>query len=173
MSQPSLFSEHTVRFSDDRRYRYSLAIAWRTGTRVVNFLMLNPSTADEVKNDPTVERCERRARSRGYDGLVITNLFALRATDPRELLRSLDPIGPENDAAILTAALGSDLVICAWGNYGRILDRSRKVLKLLLDAGIQLHCLKLGQTVEPAQPLYFPYELTPKAWDQPSALLNA
>ena len=100
------FRETGARFSVDRRYRYALWRVWDHGRGICNFLLLNPSIADEATNDPTSERCERRARRWGFGGLIVTNLFALCATDPAGLRRVADPIGPENDAAILETARG-------------------------------------------------------------------
>ena len=88
-------------YSECERYRYSLTRIWdQTGQRVM-FVMLNPSTATEVQNDPTVERCERRARALGFGGFRVTNIFAWRDTDPRQMRAAADPVGPGNDAAIL------------------------------------------------------------------------
>lgn len=93
----TLFPEQSgADFSPCQRYRYKLWRKWGNGD-LVNFLMLNPSTADAVQNDPTVERCERRARQLGFDGLIVTNLFAFRATDPRTLKAAPDPIGFPRD----------------------------------------------------------------------------
>src|SRR5512135_1752078 len=100
------YRETGARFSIDRRNRYALWRVWGHDEDICNFLLLNPSIADEVTNDPTSVRCERRARRWGFGGLIVTNLFALCATDPAGLRRVADPIGPENDAAILEAARG-------------------------------------------------------------------
>lgn len=154
-------STRTARFSPDRAYRYSLEIEWGEGDGAVNFLMLNPSTADELVNDPTVERCERRARLWGYRRLIVTNLFAFRATDPRDMKAAADPVGPENDAAIVAAAKYSDLVIAAWGNHGFHLGRAGTVRALLDSQRVRLKCLRMAKTGEPCHPLYLPYELEP------------
>ena len=146
-------------FSTCGRYRYSLWRKWSDG-RVCNFIMLNPSTADEVKNDPTVERCERRARSMGFGTLVVTNIFALRSTDPRGLLTCDDPIGPYNDSSIAFLARQADMVVAGWGNHGTLLSRSRNVLGMLLDLPVM--CLGLTKTGEPRHPLYVPYSVVPK-----------
>src|SRR5579864_646380 len=90
-------------FDRGRRYRYLLWRAWGGGGRFVLFILLNPSTADQDRNDPTVERCERRARTSGFDGLLVANLFALRSTDPGVLREASAPIGPQNDAALSLA----------------------------------------------------------------------
>ena len=100
------YRETGARFSVDRRYRYALRRVWDRSRGVCNFLLLNPSIADEVTNDPTSVRCERRARRWGFGGLIVTNLFALCATDPAGLRRVADPTGPENDAAILETGRG-------------------------------------------------------------------
>ena len=107
-------------YSDCERYRYALTRVWEPQGRRLSFVMLNPSTATEVQNDPTVERCERRARALGFGGFRVTNIFAWRDTDPRKMRAALDPIGPDNDAAILEACQWGDQVIAAWAPMGRI-----------------------------------------------------
>ena len=111
------YRETGARFSVDRRYRYTLRRVWDHAEDLCDFLLLNPSSAAEATHDPTSERCERRARRRGFGGLIVTNLFAICATDPAGLRRVADPIGPENDAAILEAARGAGLVLCGWGHH--------------------------------------------------------
>lgn len=145
-------------FSADRKYRYKLEIRWDDGP-ACNFLMLNPSTADEVVNDPTVERCERRARAWGFGAVVITNLFAYRATDPRDMREQADPVGAHNDAAILSAAQSSDLLVCAWGNHGIHLGRAAAVRGLI--GHLSPKCLRVSNSGEPCHPLYLPYSLEP------------
>ncbi|MBX6311380.1 MAG: DUF1643 domain-containing protein [Isosphaeraceae bacterium] len=144
-------------FSLDRRYRYLLWRIWDPGRGVCNFLMLNPSTADETTNDPTITRCEQRARRWGYGGLVVTNLFALGATDPAALRRAADPVGPENDEAIAAAALGATIVIGGWGALGIYRGRSAAVRALLASLGVALHALAWTKGGEPAHPLYLSY----------------
>jgi hypothetical protein len=126
--------------------------------------MLNPSTADEIDNDPTVARCERRAMDLGYGGLEVVNLFALRSTDPEPLYTHPDPVGPENDKAILDAVTGAGLVVCAWGKHGKLLQRAAHVLRLLRNAGVTVHCLKLNQDRTPTHPLYVGYDIQPRVW---------
>src|SRR5512135_920486 len=153
--------ETGARFSIDRRYGYVLWRVWDRSRSICNFLLLNPSIADEVTNDPTSVRCERRARRWGFGGLIVTNLFALCATDPAGLRRVADPIGPENDAAILEAARGAGLVLCAWGNYGAYLDRAAAVRALLAGLGVTAYGLILTKRGEPAHPLYLGYDRPP------------
>ena len=88
-------------YSPCERYRYSLQRVWDETSGLLTFIMLNPSKADEVSNDPTVERCERRARALGYGGFCVVNIFAWRETDPQKLRKARAPIGPANDESIL------------------------------------------------------------------------
>lgn len=147
-------------FSPDRRYRYTLIRRWSSRDDFINFVMLNPSTADEIDNDPTVERCERRARQWGFAGLIVTNIFALRSTDPRALYDAADPVGPDNNRHILDMAQRAALIVCAWGGHGKYRGRSTDVRRLL--SGLRLHYLKLNGDGEPAHPLYLPYALLPQ-----------
>lgn len=159
-----LFTDSGAVFSDCRRYRYRLWRVWDTSKPPVLFIMLNPSTADEVKNDPTVERCERRVRQMSYaGGLVVCNLFGYRATDPKEMKAQQDPIGPENDATILAAAKVSGKVILAWGSHGKHMGRGQEVVRMLRAHGINnLQFLTLGKDGEPGHPLYVGYHVTEK-----------
>ena len=84
----------------------------------LHFLLLNPSTADEVKNDPTVERCERRARKGGHGGLIVTNIFGWRSTDPKGLNEPEDPVGELNDKTIRAATMSAARTVCGWGSAG-------------------------------------------------------
>lgn len=144
-------------FSEDRVYRYALWRTWDRPLGVVNFVMLNPSTADEHANDPTVERCERFARRWGYGGLTVTNLYALRSTDPGALRDHPDPVGPGNDRAIRRCAsvFEATVVVVAWGNHGS--DRAHEVLALLGEirpASLPVVCLGVNRTGQPVHPLY-------------------
>ena len=151
-------------FSTDGRYRYTLTRRWGGGA-FVNFIMLNPSTADATVDDPTVTRCCRRARQWGYDGLVVTNLFAYRATDPRGLQTVDDPVGSGNNAAIINTARDAGLVVCAWGMHGAYQERGRAVAALLTVAEIPLHVLGFCQDgLQPRHPLYLPYAAAPVPW---------
>lgn len=149
-------------YSDCESYRYTLWRKWGVGPWI-NFLMLNPSTATERANDPTVERVERRARNDGYAGLIVTNLFAYRATDPRDMRAQPDPIGPDNDEAILASAGQSAVVVCAWGQHGKYRGRAGQVLELLrAEHGAKLRALKVSGDGTPWHPLYVAYALKPE-----------
>ena len=149
-----------ARFSACRRWRYLLWRRWADGA-VANFLMLNPSTADEVKLDPSCTRARLYAEQWGFGALVVTNLFGWRATDPDAMKAAREPVGRGNDAAILAAARSADLVVCAWGNHGLHRGRSAQVLARLRQAGVRLHALRLNACGEPAHPLYLPGALRP------------
>lgn len=154
----------TAIYSPCERYRYSLTRVWDpSGTRV-NFVMLNPSTATEVQNDPTVERCERRARALGYGSFAVTNIFAWRDTDPKAMRAATDPVGAENDTALRDCAEWADDVIAAWGTHGAHLDRGPAVETLLRATGKPLFHLGLSKAGHPKHPLYLPYTQTPISW---------
>lgn len=137
-------------FSPCRMYRYSLSRIWDPTQSKVVFVGLNPSTADEQADDPTVRRCVGFARRWNFGGLVLVNLFAYRSTDPAGLLKAADPIGPENDKHILTRSSEAAFVVVAWGTRGSLLNRDKQVLSMLPKA----YCL--GVTIEghPKHPLY-------------------
>lgn len=154
----------TAVYSDCERYRYSLTRVWDPQGGRVTFVMLNPSTATEVQNDPTVERCERRARALGYGAFCVTNIFAWRDTDPRKMRAATDPVGPANDDAITQAVDWSDRVIAAWGTHGAHLNRGPAVESLLRGTGRDLYHLGLSKAGHPKHPLYIAYSQQPELW---------
>jgi len=146
-------------FSEDRIYRYTL---WRKvgeSDRAVSFVCLNPSTATETTNDPTVRRCIRYARDWGFGHLYMLNLFGYRSTDPLGMKKIEDPIGPENDYWIHKISHEADLTIAAWGVHGDYLGRDMEVIPLLKDP----HCLaKTKDGRHPRHPLYLKASLKPR-----------
>jgi hypothetical protein len=148
-------------FSACRRWRYLLWRQWDEKLPVANFLMLNPSTADEFQLDPSCTRARVYAERWGYGSLIVTNVFGWRATDPFAMKAVRDPVGRGNDRAIVQAAKEADIVVCAWGNHGAHLERSVKVLTLLRKARVPLHALRINGAGEPAHPLYLPGNLRP------------
>ena len=142
-------------------YRYVLVISWDTSKPHLVCVLCNPSTADEFKNDPTVERCEQRARAMGCGGLVVLNIFALRSTDPRGLYAAADPIGPLNDRVIALFTEGRDSALCGWGAHGKFMARGTQVLGLLLSNGIVPMALKINKDGSPGHPLYISYSHQP------------
>jgi hypothetical protein len=157
-------TETGATFSPCRRWRYLLWRRWDESKPVANFLMLNPSTADEMKLDPTCSRARDYAERWGYGALIVTNVFGWRATDPAEMKAVKDPVGRGNDAAIVRAARDSALVVCAWGNHGAHMERSAAVRGLLNTQKIKLHTLRVNAGGEPAHPLYLPGKLNPLSW---------
>ncbi len=154
----------TAIYSDCEKYRYSLTRVWDPEGRKALFVMLNPSTATEVQNDPTVERCERRARALGFGAFQVTNIFAWRDTDPRKMRAAADPVGPANDEAILQGVQWADQVIAAWGTHGAHLNRGPAVETLLRDTEQPLFHLGLTKGGHPKHPLYIAYTQQPELW---------
>lgn len=150
----NLFEDRGADFSEDRRFRYLLWRIWNKGLPLLNCLMLNPSEADEEQGDPTVTRCRRRAQASGFGGLLVTNLFALVSPYPEALRGHENPVGTRNDAAILSAAQHSGMVLVAWGNDGQFRNRSAAVRSLLRQNGITMYALAVNSTGEPKHPLY-------------------
>jgi hypothetical protein len=156
----------TAIYSDCENYRYSLTRIWDDTAPRVLFVMLNPSTATEVQNDPTVERCERRARTLGYGSFCVCNIFAYRATDPKKMRAQTDPVGPENDKAISDAAAWANDIVCAWGTHGAHMDRGPSVERMLRSQPKPLTHLGLSIAGHPKHPLYIGYKVQPQSWDE-------
>jgi len=145
----------TAELSECGSYRYTLVRRWARG-RMVCWILLNPSTADAVHDDHTVRKCMGFARHWGFSGIYIVNLFAWRATDPRELGRiERDPFGgPRNDAAILCRTSSAQRVVCGWGDSGGVIARTHAsaVVCELRERGITLHCLGTTKSGAPKHP---------------------
>jgi hypothetical protein len=156
-------TEAAAAFSPDRRYRYSLLRRWGPG-QAACFVMLNPSTADETEDDPTIRRCMGFAQSWGYDALVVGNLFAFRATDPNGMLAEPACIGPENDTWLRRIIVGAGIVVCAWGANGTHLGRGVNFRAMASAWGTPLFVLGLTLRGEPRHPLYLPADLKPVLW---------
>jgi len=153
-------------YSPCERYRFKLSILWDATKPRVNFLMLNPSTATELANDPTVDGCEQRARDWGFGGLIVTNIFAFRATDPRLMIVEENPVGTGNDHFILEAARESAFVVCAWGNHGQHLNRGEQVREMLRHYEIaDVRCLAVNKSGEPKHPLYIARSVPAVRWE--------
>lgn len=154
----TLLGEGGATFSDNRVYRYLL---WRVldhhpAARKIAWLMLNPSTADEQQDDPTIRRCLGFSEAWGFGHVTIVNIFALRSTDPDALYHHMDPIGPENDAQIIKTVGEVEQVVCAWGRNGRLRQRGASVRRLLhgIDATAKAVCLGTTKEGHPKHPLY-------------------
>ena len=143
--------------SEDRKYRYVLSRIWDESKSMVMIIGLNPSTADETIDDPTIVRCIDFAKNWGYGGIYMLNLFAFRATLPKDMFSVENPIGDENDKFIEKYSKLSDKVICAWGNDGNFKNRSQYILSNIENK----FYLKLNKSGEPAHPLYLSKDLIP------------
>lgn len=153
-------------YSECEAYRYLLTRVWDAPAPRLMLIMLNPSTATEVQNDPTIERCERRARKLGFGAMRIANLFAFRATDPRVMKAAIDPVGPENDTLLLASLVEwrPEMILCGWGAHGAHLGRSDRVAELLQGQGQGLWCLGVTKAGLPKHPLYIGYDQSPERW---------
>ena len=136
--------------SDCRKYRYVLSRTWDSKKKTILFIGLNPSTADEQIDDPTIRRCINYAQNWGYGSLLMVNLFAYRATMPTELKKVKNPIGNDNDLHIKELIKKVDLAVAAWGNEGSLLNRDKEIKKIIPN----LMCLKINKSGQPAHPLY-------------------
>ena len=148
--------KRTAILSPDRVYRYSLERRWEPG-KFCLFIGLNPSTADETQDDPTIRRCIRFARDWGYDALVMANLFAFRATNPSDMKVAPDPIGPDNDEHLKRLHGEAGITIAAWGAHGNFMGRSAIVTTILHN----MHCLDILKGREPKHPLYIKADTKP------------
>jgi hypothetical protein len=149
-------------FSACRQYRYVLWREWNSSSsKYVMFIGLNPSTADETNNDPTIRRCIAFARTWGYGAVCVTNLFAYRATQLNNLKTQLKPVGAENDAWLLRVAQFADLIVAGWGVNGTYQGRNEQVLQLLSQT---IMCLRETRTGQPWHPLYLRRSVKPQLY---------
>lgn len=174
--------EHHTHFSPDRLYRYTLWRSWNNHplgelfahptprrTRYVQFIGLNPSTADETRDDPTVRRCIDFAKRWGYEAMCMTNAFAWRATNPRVMMGQPRPIGDDNDRWLAAIARDADLIVAAWGKHGRHMGRDEEIWKLING----IHCLAVNGDGTPQHPLYIPAITKPQPYEHfPNALCH-
>lgn len=139
------------------QYRYWLERKWGIAPPQV-FVMLNPSTADQVDDDPTIRRCISFAKREGAGGLIVVNLFALRTTDPANLALADDPVGPDNIGAIgealLIAMAHGRPIVCAWGAHQMASSRVPDIVRRAADFGVKMVCLGVTKDGHPRHPLY-------------------
>lgn len=151
-------------YSPCERYRYALTRTWDSNRRRLLYVMLNPSKATELANDPTIERCERRAIRLGYGSFRVVNLFALRETSPLKLKKSRSPEGPENLSQIQAALHWTDEVLAAWGVHGAHRAQGARYEALLRKSGKPLQTLGTTRDGHPRHPLYIAYDVRPTVW---------
>jgi hypothetical protein len=145
--------EYGAIFDVNARYRYSLWRTWSVYYPRIVFVLLNPSTADEQRNDPTIRRCMGFARAWSFGSIEVVNLFAYRATDYRALFKADDPIGEENYRFLLQAVERCSTIVLGWGNRGTLLGRNRQVIQLL-NRRNDVYCLGTTKDGQPRHPLY-------------------
>jgi hypothetical protein len=160
-------------FSPCRQWRYLLWRIWNPDLPMALFILMNPSKADEVENDPTVTRQQVRVMKWAelefdlprFGGVVVANAFGWRETDSRllkvRIKEGVDIIGPDNDRHILEAAKSAGIAVCGWGQPGNLLGRGKVITEMLAGAGIKLHALRIAKDGTPWHPLYLGYDLKP------------
>ncbi len=162
---PSPSLKRSAVISSCGKYRYLLTRQVGLGDRTAAFIMLNPSTADAVNDDPTIRRCIGLARRWGCARLAVVNLFAVRATDPADMRKASDPVGPENHDWVIRAVdravaahepADSGPVVCAWGTHGAYMEQDRTVLGWIAGVCTPM-ALGITRDGHPKHPLYVPY----------------
>jgi hypothetical protein len=144
-------------FSPCLQYRYRLWRRWGPGRALV-FVMLNPSTADGLKDDPTIRKCVGFAKRLGYEAIEVGNLFAFRATNPMDLRKAGYPVGPKNDTYLTMLAGVYPTAVAAWGvNAQGQTDRTLQVVGIFARRGVPMNALALTQDGAPYHPLMLAY----------------
>lgn len=160
-------AEYGAIFSDDRKHRFALWRDWNiphvfspnySATETVMFIGLNPSTADERNDDPTIRRCIGYAKDWGYNKFVMMNIFALVSTDPKALVNATHPMQKENNKYLIKQGEQADIIIAAWGTFPEAKKRGAEVAKMFEG---KLHCLKKTKHGYPSHPLYLRKDLEP------------
>lgn len=147
--------EREAKISECGRFRYTLLRRWGNKPKSVTWVMLNPSTADSEIDDPTIRRCMKFTERLGHTSMVVVNLFALRATDPRKLLDAEDPRGPENGGHVLKACAQGHITVAAWGSVKKLLRYGAdEIVEIIREYGHKLMCLGTTKDGSPRHPLY-------------------
>lgn len=162
-------AEWRCEFSPCKKYRYTLWRSWaddlfvnRTHEGYVQWIGLNPSTADDAQDDPTIRRCKAFTKSFGYNRMCMTNLFGYRATDPDEMMRQERAVGGDNLKWIVEVGRGAAIIIAAWGTKGDFRHQDKVVLSQLKHRVEKpVHCLRITDGGFPEHPLYLPKTLKP------------
>ena len=158
-------------FSSCRKWRFSLWRIWEPSKPVVAFIGLNPSTADEVNNDPTVRRCINYAHDWNYGGMYMLNIFGFRATDPKDMKAVDDPVGPGFLDCFLGYIDAAELIVAAWGVHGEYRERGEEVARIVTKRK-PLHCLGTTKDGHPKHPLYLKKDLKPVLYRLSDSLLR-
>lgn len=148
-------------FSPYRQYRYLLWRHWQMEERKLAIIGLNPSTADEDNDDPTIRRCIDFANRWGFGGIYMLNMFAYRATDPKKMMAAAEPVGSDNRSTIEKILCENPIVLCAWGVHGTYRNQDIEVMHWLDRPGIKPLCLGRTKNHQPRHPLYIQKNVIP------------
>jgi hypothetical protein len=148
------YLENDAVISDCGQYRYLLRRVWDHVKPRALFVMLNPSTADAKVDDPTIRSCVRLARGLGYGSIEVVNVFGWRATNPDELPKQADPMGPMNERIVAAAVARCDVVICAWGANAMAAGKTQYLCDRILSYRPAAYCLGKTKSGAPRHPLY-------------------
>lgn len=163
--QLSLATTRSAEFSPCRRYRYTLRIVWEPSLPLLVVVGLNPSTADESKDDPTLRRVQGFARDMGRGGVLMLNFFAWRETNSALLRQVAEPVGAENTPENFwrwIQSAGGLRPVAAWGTKAKQLDPARWEM---LRRSTRFDCFRTTKDGEPEHPLYLPADLRPRQWN--------
>jgi hypothetical protein len=149
-----LYLENNAVISDCGKYRYLLRRTWDHAKMHALFVMLNPSTADAKLDDPTIRSCVRLVSGLGYGSIEVVNIFGWRATDPNELPKQADPVGPMNESIVAAAILRCDVVICAWGGNAMAARKSDFLCGMIRRWKPPAYCFGTTKSGAPRHPLY-------------------
>ena len=142
-------------FSDDRKYRYALWRVWNPGLDLLLQIGLNPSTANELRNDPTITRGIVRANNNRFGGFLMANLYGYVSTDPNVLLKDGDFVGEFTDYYLKKMIELSAKQLCGWGSFKPVKLRATSVLKMIQEP----YCLGINADGQPKHPLYISYNV--------------
>lgn len=154
----------TALVSADTRYRYTLYRKW-SDDPPVTFIMLNPSTADALEDDPTIRKCAGFAARWRCGAIYVGNLFAFRATKPADMRRVHDPVGVENQKHVLRLMAQSPMTVCAWGAHGNYQNQDKIFLSWVSGVlPINIKIFGLTKNGQPQHPLMLPYSTSLIDW---------
>lgn len=164
-----LFMDKGAVISDCEKFRYKLWRRWNPELPWQVWIMLNPSTADAETDDPTIKRLVKRATNTGFGGIMVFNLYCLRATDPSELWLADDPCGPEGirylyQIPTLSVLPEGGQIVCGWGEHAKKPRVAIFTDYLAMEMACKLHCLDTTKSGQPVHPLYQSYKKEPRLW---------
>lgn len=148
------YLENDAVLSECGKYRYLLRRVWDWKKPRALICMLNPSTADARKDDATIRSCVRLLKAIGYGSLEVVNVFAFRATDPDELNKQSDPIGPDNEKVRKGALSRCDVAICGWGSHKMAAYQQRQISQVFCLDKPAVYCFGKTKSGSPKHPLY-------------------